>query len=176
MSYQAYAQRRAALDTVLTHIERDGQVLSETELSAAAGDASEVLATAQQRWHSHLGARIDAALETGAPTPERAVSDAYRETARSLPTLRRLLDSHADHPVVQAAQRQELALLAQAAQLTSAGGPQAAGLGRELRDRIAATELAAGRHAPRSKGRANSADQAGRRAGWLCRLRQRSAA
>lgn len=139
MASLTYATRRAALHTVLARWERDGTIGPEHELPEAFADTGELLATAQTRWHSHLGARVDAALESG-ETPSSAVGGAYRDTIRSMPEIRRLLDSHADHPVLVAAQEQELSLLAWAAGLTPRSTPRAraAELGREFRDAVSA--------------------------------------
>jgi hypothetical protein len=137
MSSQTYAMKRAALNAVLAQVERDGQFGPEHALPDGFADTGELLATAQQRWHSHLGARIDAALETG-EAPSTAVGGAYRETIRSMPEIRRLLDSYAGHPSLARAEERELSLLAWAAGLTprTTPAPRAAALGREFRDAV----------------------------------------
>ena len=160
MASQTYATRRAALNTVLARVERDGTIGAEHELPEAFADTGELLAMAQQRWHSHLGARIDAALETG-EAPSNAVGGAYRETVRSMPEIRRLLDSHAEHPVLVAAQQHELSLLAWAAGLVPRSTPKqrAVQLGREFRDAVSVDI---------TPDRAARADTTG---GWLRRLK-----
>lgn len=139
MASLTYATKRAALNTVLSLVERDGTFGPEHALPEAFADTGDLLVTAQQRWHSHLGARIDAALETG-EAPSIAVGSAYRETIRSMPEIRRLLDHHAGHPALAAPEERELSLLAWAAGLTprTTPAPRAARLGREFRDAVSA--------------------------------------
>lgn len=160
MASLTYATRRAALNTVLARWERDGTIGPEHELPEAFADTGELLAAAQLRWHSHLGARIDAALESG-ETPSSAAGGAYRDTIRSMPEIRRLLDSHADHPVLVVAREHELALLAWAAGLTPRSTPKtrAAELGREFRDAVS-VGVKTSRKAASDTGRG----------GWLRRL------
>ncbi|MGH3649000.1 MAG: hypothetical protein ACRDTM_17705 [Micromonosporaceae bacterium] len=161
MTSQAYAVKRAALNTVLARVERDGTIGPEQDLPGEFADTGELLAMAQQRWHSHLGARIDAALETG-EAPSTAVGGAYREAIRSLPEIRQLLTSHAGHPALAAAREREFSLLAWAAGLVPRTTPasRAAELGREFADAVSAgvpTRRTAGKSAePR---------------GWLQRLK-----
>ncbi|MGH3716901.1 MAG: hypothetical protein ACRDT4_26090 [Micromonosporaceae bacterium] len=123
---------------MLARVERDGTIGSE-QLPEAFSDTAELLAMAQQRWHSHLGARIDAAMETG-EAPSTAVGGAYRETIRSLPEIRQLLNEHAEHPALDAAREREYSLLAWAAGLTPRTTPaaRAAELGREFADAVSA--------------------------------------
>lgn len=161
MTSQAYAVKRAALNSVLARVERDGTIGTEQELPGAFADLGELLVTAQQRWHSHLGARIDAALETG-EAPSTAVGGAYRETIRSLPEIRQLLTTHAEHPTLAAAREREFSLLAWAAGLTPHSTPvtRAAELGNEFADAVSAgvsTRRAAAKPAPAR--------------GWLQRLK-----
>ncbi|MGH3735641.1 MAG: hypothetical protein ACRDT6_08465 [Micromonosporaceae bacterium] len=137
MTSQPYAVKRAALNSVLARVERDGTMGPEHDLPGVFADAGELLTMAQQRWHSHLGARIDAALETG-EAPSTAVGGAYRETIRSMPEIRRLLDSQAGHPALAPAREREYSLLAWAAGLTprTTAPARAAELGREFADAV----------------------------------------
>ena len=173
MPTQTYAQRRAALDEVLARVARrqtgtDSYHNDPVQpLPAAFTDTGELLTTAHYLWHSHLGARIDAALES-VDTPADAIRQAYRDAAQAMPELRDLLDRYAGHPVLARAEQRELALLAQAAGMATPSTPpdRAAALGRQLQS-AAIAEARAAAPAPRPR-------RPHRR--WLCRLRNALAA
>lgn len=90
----------------------------------------------QQRWTAALSARLDAAIEFAGNRPlTDAVAHAWHELAAEQPTLRRLLDTAEDSPVLTEARRAEHRILALAAGLAGLDDPAEVAAGRGLQYR-----------------------------------------
>jgi len=94
----------------------------------------------QHRWTTALSARLDAALEFAHPGEQaHAVATAWRELARDLDTLRRILDTHeASSPALVNALRAEHRMLAITAGLATLDAPipESIHAGRAFRELI----------------------------------------
>lgn len=120
MSWNSYYQRKHAIDEVLDSARRDLQSALDTIPSPFTG-AGELLAALHYKWMQQLNGRVEVALADTADSPHgdrvEAVTTAWRRTAATNAALRDVLDQHAEHPVLRAANAQEHRMLALAAGL-----------------------------------------------------------
>lgn len=114
MGWNDFYRRRDALDRIV-----DSGELAVPDMFDGPG---EVLLALQHRWSLRLAGRVE--LAELADDPVGAIRDAWRETAAANPSLRHLLDEHADHPALRPMIRAEHRMLATFAGLTDAAdGP-----------------------------------------------------
>ena len=93
-----------------------------------------LLSILQLRWHTHLAALIEDALDDEPMDLAQAVIEAWRGCAAEMPGVRRILDAHADTPAMQIAQRKDWALLASAKGLRPTDDPRVVAVGRKIED------------------------------------------
>ncbi|MBJ7358618.1 hypothetical protein [Nocardioides sp.] len=96
---------------------------------AAAGpfaDRDELLLALHGVWSRRLHGRIDVALETDGGALAECVGRAWLDTSDDLPGTRRVLDEHADEPVLQRVLRTEHRTIAVAAGLATFDDPPSA--------------------------------------------------
>lgn len=169
----------AVVREVLRRIEREPGTLPWDDVPgavAAFGTRGQLLRTLQTRWHAHLAAQLDAAVEADGPSMDTAVH-AYRASVDARSALRATLDRHRADPALKAAEESELALLAVAAGFVEIEAPraQAVAVGRRVRAQVAARSGTADTPQPANSGAAVGARC--RATGWLRRrLRAVSAA
>lgn len=114
MGWNDFYHRKDALDRIV-----DSGELAVPDMFEGPG---EVLLALQHRWSLQLAGRVE--LAELADDQVDAIRDAWRETAVANPSLRRLLDEHADHPALRPMIRAEHRTLATSAGLTDAAdGP-----------------------------------------------------
>ncbi len=78
------------------------------------GTPDKLVSILQVRWHTHLAALIEQALDAEPLDLTQAVIDAWRSCAADMPGVRCILDAHADSPGMQVAHRKDWELLASA--------------------------------------------------------------
>lgn len=104
---QVLAEAMAAIEAQETP-----QVPWNDRVAAAFDSPDDLLASLHQRWLTRLSARIDLALErTGPGEGADAATAAWRDTERSMPGVRRLLDRYAGSPALRHGERIEHRLL-----------------------------------------------------------------
>jgi hypothetical protein len=112
-------RRARAVRSVLSRLESRVDVSTlpwDDDTKAAFEDPDALLQALHTTWMHRLLARLDQALELGTEgSAAEAVGQAWRDTARSAPGLRRLLDAYAAAPALERGQDTERRLLAMAA-------------------------------------------------------------
>jgi hypothetical protein len=93
-----------------------------------------LLSILQMRWHTHLAALIEEALDAEPLDLAQAVIDAWRKCAVDMPGVRRIFDAHADTPALQRAQRKDWELLASARGLAATEDPRVDAVGRKIEE------------------------------------------
>lgn len=151
MSWNDFYLRRDALDSALRYASRHPERrLSLTEIPGAREafrDEGELLLALQHKWTQALTGRIGLALDELDSGSELdsvdAVSAAWRRTARENPTLRAVLDAHADDyaETLRHGREIELRMLALAAGLAEPGesGDQTTRVGAALLSLLCST-------------------------------------
>ena len=86
----------------------------------------EILSQLQRQWRTALAGAIYVAIEAGDGDLQADVTRAFEKVQRKHHGLRRILETHADHPSIAAAMRKERSLLSAFAGLSTGGTPQAA--------------------------------------------------
>ena len=106
MSDHGSAQHRT-LTAVLADIARTGrpEITRPEEVATAFGDPDGLLRLAQHRWYAAVYAHLDALLEDPPPDLPAAVGGLWRSLAARHAPVRALLDAHAHHPTLRAADR-----------------------------------------------------------------------
>jgi len=142
MTWDAHHRRGEVLRAVVdeTNSRRDGSLpVALPGVSETFADELDLVAALQLRWHTRLAGRIDRALLDAPSDLEAAVLDAWRATARELPGVRAVLDTHLENPTSDAmaealtlAQAKERALLAAMAGLSSVQDAAASSVGERL--------------------------------------------
>lgn len=89
-------------------------------------DEGEILRRLQRQWRTALAGAVYVAIEAGDGDLQADVTRAFEKVQRKHHGLRRILESHADHPAIAHAMRKERSLLAGLVGLTAGGTPQAA--------------------------------------------------
>jgi hypothetical protein len=89
-------------------------------------DEGEILCRLQRQWRTALAGAIYVAIEAGDGDLQADVTRAFEKVQRKHHGLRRILETHADHPAIAHAMRKERSLLAGLVGLTTGGAPQAA--------------------------------------------------
>lgn len=99
---------------VLAEVVRTGRpvITLVAEVEAAFGDLEAFLLALHHRWRTAFFARLDALLEDPPDDFAAAVAALWSDPALGGAGLRPLLDAHADHPALAAADAQERALIA----------------------------------------------------------------
>lgn len=98
-----HAHRRYELvEAVLAAGEPTVPAALQARVDAEFGDFGGFLREVQARWYRAFDARLDAVLEDGPADMDAALAELWRDLAGTMPAVRRLLDVHADHPVVAA--------------------------------------------------------------------------
>ncbi len=99
---------------VLAEVVRTGrpEIAPVAEVQAAFGDLEAFLLALHHRWRTAFFARLDALLEDAPDDFEAAVAALWSDPTLGGPGLRPLLDAHADHPALAAADAQERLLVA----------------------------------------------------------------
>ncbi|GAA2339593.1 hypothetical protein GCM10009854_14990 [Saccharopolyspora halophila] len=120
MSWNTYYQRKHAIAEVLDNARRDPRSALDTIPNPFTG-AGELLAALHYKWMQQLNGRVEVALADTEHSPHgdrvEAVTTAWRRTAATNPALRDVLEHHAEHPVLRAANAQQHRMLALAAGL-----------------------------------------------------------
>ncbi|HEV2780750.1 MAG TPA: hypothetical protein VGX25_15275 [Actinophytocola sp.] len=122
MSWTDYYRRRDALAAVLEHARRNpAGDLPYDDVSDVFASPEKLVLALHYKWLLALTGRVGVAQAEAERDhdidPVDAVSAAWRSTAAEHPTLRRLLDRHADTPALRAAVEGEQRMLALAAGL-----------------------------------------------------------
>ncbi|MGW5052426.1 hypothetical protein [Actinokineospora sp. NPDC004072] len=131
MSWTDYYRRRDALDAVLDLARQDpeGPLPFPAQAAAEFADRGEVLLALHYRWSVRLTGRVGLAQAEAERDPDvdpvEAVAQAWRATAAEHPVLRRVLDAHAEEPVLAPAIEGEQRMLAVAAGLAEPAEPAA---------------------------------------------------
>lgn len=89
-------------------------------------DEGEILCQLQRQWRTALAGAVYVAIENGDGDLQGDVTRAFEKVQRKHHGLRRVLETHADHPAIAQAMRKERSLLAGLVGLTAGGAPQAA--------------------------------------------------
>jgi len=142
MTWDAHHRRGEVLRNVVDEVNsrRDGSLPTQLPgVEATFADDLELVAALQLRWHTRLSGRIDRALLDQPADLEAAVLDAWRWTAREMPGVRAVLDTHLEHPTSAAMEQaltraldKERALLAAMAGLASVQDTAAVRVGERL--------------------------------------------
>jgi hypothetical protein len=98
------------------------------------GSPEKLVSILQMRWHTHLAAMVEGALDDEPLDLEAAVIDAWRRCAADMPGVRRILDAHADSPGMQIAHRKDWELLASARGLAAAEDSRVDAVGRRIEE------------------------------------------
>ncbi|OLF16573.1 hypothetical protein [Actinophytocola xanthii] len=118
MGWQEHYRRRDALDAVIA----SGGELSVPEPFT---DLDELLLALHHRWSMRLAGRLELAVTAAERDPDldraRAVGEAWRASAADNAALRRILERHADRPVLRERVDAERRALADVAGLTAPG-------------------------------------------------------
>ncbi|WP_141014190.1 hypothetical protein [Nocardioides sambongensis] len=102
MTWKAFHSRAEVLRAVIDAADarRDGRLPMDVEGVAGAFDGElDLLAALQLKWHTRLAGRIERVFADQPMDLPDAVVQAWRESARELPGVRRVLDRHRDHPL-----------------------------------------------------------------------------
>jgi hypothetical protein len=119
MGWHDFYQRRDALNAALARFAEGLPFAENSRL-----DRDELLLALHHRWSLRLAGRVELAVheaERGDHDLVDAVGAAWRATAAAHPTLRALLDEHAEDPVLRPTVATEQRMLASAAGLTEPG-------------------------------------------------------
>ena len=98
------------------------------------GTSDKLVSSLQMRWHTHLSALIEQALDAEPLDLAQAIVDAWRSCAADMPGVRRILDAHADSPGMRIARRKDWELLASARGLAATEDPKVAAVGRRIEE------------------------------------------
>src|SRR4051794_2216926 len=105
MTWDAHHRRADVLRAVVeeANARRDGRLPLELPgVAETFGDELALVAALQLRWHTRLAGRTERALMARPADPEAAVVAAWRDTARELVGVRRILDARAERPTGEA--------------------------------------------------------------------------
>jgi len=149
MTWDAFHRRGEVLRAVVEQADarRDGILpLDVPGVTDTFGDALDLIAALQLRWHTRLAGRIEQSLADQPTDPESAVLDGWRATASELAGVRLVLDRALTQPAseeaaatLRRAQDKDWALMAAMAGLAGATDAAAPSVGRELEQRARAT-------------------------------------
>lgn len=135
-AWENYHRRAAAAHDVVVWLDRSrsDQLPWNPTLATCFESTDDLLVALHDLWTRRLLARVDMELETHPGPPAECVAIAWHAAARTLPGVRRVLDAHADNPVLAPSELSEHRLLAVSAGYAGLAQPveQAARAGRLL--------------------------------------------
>jgi len=123
--WAAFHRRATALDVLIADLDRTGasDLTWTDELAAVFTGRDDLLVALHDKWTRRLQGRIDTAAELDLEPAAVAVADAWRQVAAELPAVRRVLDTHAQHPALRRHEQHEHRLIAVAAELAAMVDP-----------------------------------------------------
>ena len=141
IAWDTYHRRATALRRVVADLDGSGSSTLppwDDGLAAVFDDQDDLLVALHDVWTRRLAGRVDLALEIDEHEARESVALAWREVADELAGVRRVLDRHADNPVLLPSQRQEHRMLAVAAGVATINDPpsRSAAAGERLVARI----------------------------------------
>ena len=98
------------------------------------GTPDNLVSILQVRWHTHLSALVEQALDAEPLDLTQAVVDAWRSCAADMPGVRCILDAHAGSPGMQIARRKDWELLASARGLAATEDSRVDAVGRRVEE------------------------------------------